>query len=117
MFWSELNKISSVGKQISDTVGNASGAKDIAQLFHDKYRALYNSVPTTDDELPLIRKTLPVKLSSANTSSLNLITPELIKRCILKLKSGKGDGNESFTCDHLINSCRRLYSVLALLLC
>ena len=40
MFWSELNKISSVGKQIRDTVGNASGSKDIAQLFHDKYKAL-----------------------------------------------------------------------------
>ena len=36
MFWSELNKISSVGKQISDTVGNASGSREIAQLIHDK---------------------------------------------------------------------------------
>ena len=32
MFWSELNKISSVGKQISDTVGNASGSKDCTTL-------------------------------------------------------------------------------------
>ena len=39
IFWSELNKISSVGKQISDTVGNASESKKIAQLFHDKYKA------------------------------------------------------------------------------
>ena len=39
MCWSELNKISSVGKQISDTVGNASESKKIAQLFHDKYKA------------------------------------------------------------------------------
>ena len=46
---------------------------------------------------------------------MNLITPELIKRCILKLKSGKGDGNEGFTSDDLINSCRRLHSVLAML--
>ena len=115
MFWSELNKISSVGKQISDTVGNASGSKEIAQLFHDKYKALYNSVSTSEDELRLLRETLSVKLSSANTSSLDLVTPDLIKRCISKLKSGKGDGNESFTSDHLINSCSRLHSVLALL--
>ena len=81
----------------------------------DTYKALYNSVPTSDDQLRLLRETLSVKLSSANTSSLDLITPELIKRCILKLKSGKGDGNESFTSDHPINSCRRLHSVLALL--
>ena len=115
MFWSELNKISSVGKQISDTVGNAIGSKDIAQLFHDKYKALYNSIPTSDDELRLLRETLSANLSSANTSSLDLITPELIKRCILKLISGKGDGNKSFTSDHLINSGIRLHSVLALL--
>ena len=75
-------------------------------IFHDKYKALYNSVSTSEDELRLL---------SANTSSLDLVTPDLIKRCISKLKSGKGDGNESFTSDHLINSCSRLHSVLALL--
>ena len=85
MFWSELNKISSVGKQISDTVGNASGSKKIAQLFHDKYKALYNSVSTSEDELRLLSETLSVKLLSANTSSLDLVTPDLIKRCISKL--------------------------------
>ena len=46
---------------------------------------------------------------------MDLVTPDLIKRCISKLKSGKGDGNESFTSDHLINSYNRLHSVLALL--
>ena len=118
MFWSELSKISSVGKQISDTVGNASGSKKIAQLFHDKYKTLYNSMSTSEDELRLLRETLSVKLLFllANTSSLELVTPDLIKRCVSKLKkSGKGDGNESFISDHLINSCGRLHSVLALL--
>ena len=57
MFWSELNTISSVGKQISDTVGNAIGSKEIAQLFHEKYKALYNSVSTSEDELRLLRET------------------------------------------------------------
>ena len=46
---------------------------------------------------------------------MDLVTPDLIKRCISKLKSGKGDGSESFTSDHLINSCSRLHFVLALL--
>ena len=116
MFWSELNKISSVGKQISDTVGNVSGSKkSLNKLFHDKYKALHNSVSTSEDELRLLRETLSVKLLSANTSSLDLVTPNLIKRCITKLKFGKGDGNKSFTSDHLINSCSRFHSVFALL--
>ena len=67
-----------------------------------------------EDELRLLRETLSVKLLSANTSLLDLVTPDQIKRCISKLKSGKGDGNESFTSDHLINSCSHLHSVLAL---
>ena len=57
MFWSELNTISSVDKQISDTVGNASWSKEIAQLFHDKYKALYNSLSTSEDELRILRET------------------------------------------------------------
>ena len=86
MFWSKLNKIASVGKQINDTVGNASGSKEIAQLFHDNYKALYNSVSTSEDELCLLRETLSVKLLSSNTSSLYLVTPDLIKRCNFKIK-------------------------------
>ena len=89
---------------------------EIAQRFYDKYKALYNSVSTSEDELRLLRETLSVKLLSSNTSSLDLVTPELMKRCILKLKSGKDDGNESFTSDHVFNSCSRLHSVLALLI-
>ena len=69
---------------------------------------------TSEDDLRLLRETFSVKLLLANTTSLDLVTPDLIKR-ISKLKSGKGDGNESFTSDHLINSCSRLHSVLALL--
>ena len=34
-------------------------------------------------------KTTKAQFTSANTSLLDLITPELIKRCILKLKSKK----------------------------
>ena len=57
------------------------------------------------------------KFATTNRSDLvtDLVTPDLIKRCISNLKSGNGDGNENFSSDHLINSCSRLYSVLALL--
>ena len=43
-------------------------------------------------------KTTKAQFTSANTSLLDLITPELSKRCILKLKSGK----KNLTSDHLI---------------
>ena len=46
------------------------------------------ALPTTNDEQRLLHETYLVKLSSANTSTWDLATPDLIKCCILKLKTG-----------------------------
>ena len=49
---------------------------------------------------------------------LVIITPAIIfiiKQCILRLKSGKDDGDLGFKSDHLINGSRRLHVVLFLL--
>lgn len=50
-----------------------------------------------------------------DVSCLEDITPELISRCIGKLKPGKGDGCDGFSTDHLIHSGRRLHILLSLL--
>ena len=40
------------GKQlISSSIGSANGSTEITKLFYNKYRSLYNSVPTDDNEL------------------------------------------------------------------
>ena len=44
-----------------------------------------------------------------------IITPAIIKQCILRLKSGKDDGDLGFKSDHLINGNHRLHVVLSLL--
>ena len=44
-----------------------------------------------------------------------IITPAIIKQCILRLKSGKDDGDLGFKSDHLINGSHRLHVVLSLL--
>ena len=115
MFWSEAAKISSADKQLNNIIGNASGPEAISQLFHEKYKTLYNSVPTSHSDLSNIKNTIVERLHPSEVSNLDRVTPELICHCIGKLKPGKGDGSEGFKSDHLINAGNSLNVILSLL--
>ena len=101
-FWTEIKKIHPTGKAISNSVGEANGAKDIYKLFLEKYRSLYNSVPTDENELNSLRDVI-----DCNITEQIYITPDIIRICIGKLKAGKDDGDIGFKSDHIINGNRR----------
>ena len=44
-----------------------------------------------------------------------LIIPAIIRQCVSRLKSGKGDGDIGFISDHIINGSQRLFNILSLL--
>ena len=44
-----------------------------------------------------------------------MITPAIIRQCVFRLKSGKGDDDIGFRSDHLINGPQRLFVILSLL--
>ena len=88
----------------------ANGAKDISKLFLEKYRSLYNSVPTDENELNSLRDVI-----DSNITEQIYITPDIIRICIGKLKAGKDDGDIGFKSDHIINGTHRLYVLLSLL--
>ena len=92
-------------------------AEAISQLFHEKYKTLYNinSVPTSNSDLSNIKNTLVERLHLSEVSNLDHVTPDLICHCIEKLKPGKGDGSEGFRSDHLINADKSLNVLLSLL--
>ena len=50
-----------------------------------------------------------------NNDAMIVITPEIIKICTKKLKSGKDDGDMSFKSDHLIHGGHQLHVVLSML--
>ena len=50
-FWKELKKISPANKVTTNVMDNAHGDKNVMELLLTKYKTLYNSVPTSDDEL------------------------------------------------------------------
>ena len=110
--WTELKKINPTSKVISSSIGSANGSTEITKLFYNKYRSLYSSVPTDDNEL---REIHDVINSGLPTSTRTTVTPDIIKQCIHKLKPGKDDGDLGFKSDHIINGSHRLHVLLSLL--
>ena len=92
------------------TISLLSVITNTLEKYTEKYRSLYNSVPTDENELNSLRDVI----DSNNTEQI-YITPDIIRICIGKLKAGKDDGDIGFKSDHIINGTHRLFVLLALL--
>ena len=85
---------------------------EIAELLGEKYKYLYNSVPTTESELYEINST--IKNHIINVDVNVAITPHIIETCSKRLKRGKDDGNHGFKSDHIIDGSKKLFLYLSL---
>ena len=112
VFWKELSKLNPTNKVSSNQIDDASGSIEISKLFHDKYRLLYSSVPTDTEELDDLHNDIN---NGITPNDHVMITPAIIRQCVSRLKSGKGDGDIGFRSDHLINGSQRLFIILSLL--
>ena len=111
-FWREVKRLKTTSKAIANCIDEANGAEEISNVFYEKYRMLYNSVPTDAHELDDLHNTI----SNDVVPNINVfITPAIIKECLKKLKTGKGDGDRGFKSDHLIHSTHRFHVIIALL--
>jgi hypothetical protein len=112
--WRELKSINPSNRINACIVDNATSPADIADLFVSKYRTLYNSVPTSMDELHGLSNEINNNINVHDWNRIKIL-PDSIKQCIKRLKVGKSDGNVNFYSDHLINSGNRLYVILSIL--
>ena len=100
---------------LPDIVDNANTDEDITNVFKEKYKEIYTSVPTDDMELETISQDINnLVLTSSNNDSC-YITPSIVMSCITNLKSSKSDGDTGFNSNHLIHGTHRLYTMLCLL--
>ena len=104
-FWTK--NINLTSKAISNSIGESNGAKDISKLFLEKYRSLFNSVPTDENELNSLRDVI----GSSITEQI-YITPYITRICISKLTAGKYDSHISFKYYYIINGTHHLYVLL-----
>ena len=77
-FWTEIKKINSTGKAISNSIGEANGAKDISKLFLEMYRSLYNSVPTDENGLNSLRDVIDSNITEQIYSALHQVLLEFV---------------------------------------
>ena len=66
----DLKKINPTSKVISSSIGSANGSTKITRLFYNKYRSLYSSVPSDDNELREFHDVINSKLSIVPTVTL-----------------------------------------------
>ena len=94
-FWKEINKLNPTSKTLSNSIDDANRSKEISNLFqnivhlygmpaskYEKYRRLYNSVPTNATELDDLHHTISNGILSTNDV---FITPTIIRQSLRKL--------------------------------
>lgn len=118
-FWAEVREMKGRHKVTPTTVDGATNPEDIANLFGEKYKELYNVVSYDDTEMQtLIHDMESDIVESCHSGSCKYrhdITVQECKEAILHLKSGKHDGQTGHSSDHLIHSTPRLHCCLSLL--
>ena len=70
------------------------GFEEISKLFCAKYPSLYNSIPTSEEELYSLCDVMKVILMLLR--KLVDTTPDIIQTCIRKISSVKDDGDTGF---------------------
>jgi hypothetical protein len=97
--WSELRKVRGKHKLCPPNVDGYITSDDICSVFLEKYKHLYNSVPSDSLEDCIA----DIESSVANSDSKNFVVDvQTIQQCINQLKSQKYDGDRGLWSDHLI---------------
>ena len=61
-FWNETRKLTKHNSQCSSTVDGINGAEHIADLFYDKFKCLYHSVPYSECEINQLKNDIDTGL-------------------------------------------------------
>ena len=114
-FWSEIRKLSRSKKSVPVTVDEVSEPCDIADLFYNKFKQLYCSIPYDKDNMnefknsPFSHKQWDCEKLMANSGSI--VSLEYIVKLIFKkmLKPGKSDVNSALSSGCIIHGSHRLF--------
>ena len=96
--WGALKRMNPKGKCLSNVVDGINNDADIANMFAEKYRSLYQSVPTSDLEMDSLIDMINAHMATVHESN-NLdwvIGIEKVFNAIRKIKSDERDGLQDF---------------------
>jgi hypothetical protein len=110
--WSELRKMDESRNTLPSTINGLSDDVDIANVFANKYKNLYKSVPTDPVVLDELRNDINLEICEAPGLDGVLVTLEDVQKAISKLNPRKFDGTRGTFSDHFIYSSERMKNCL-----
>ena len=110
-FYKEVKKMKQLG-HVSHSMNGETDSAKIANIFGDKYKALFNSVPPDADSIAQIEVHIQETMLKCKQDSA-VITTDAIVHAVRKLKSGKGDGHKGLMSNHLIFASNLLYEMMS----
>ena len=118
--WQEVKQSKQTNKSVPNIMDNVTGAKNIINLFTNKFRNLYNSVGFNIEDLEILCTNINNKIKEKHNNfkvDFNyefLISVQDVKDAIFKLKPDKKEEN-GVNMNHFKLGSHRLIVVLSLL--
>ena len=112
-FWGEVKKLRGRSTRHPSNIDGVTGEQNITDLFSNKYKGLYNSVPYDVNQMK--RLTNNISLDIVNHSCDHSVQFNDVTEAVRQLKIGKHDGNKGHFTNHLIHGPERLYCYISLL--
>ena len=114
-FWTEIKKVRGRNASHSTSIDGVQGEQSISDLFSQKYKNLYNSVPYNIEEMSALKASLDHDIIHHGQCEKHLINVNDVMYMVKSLKPGKHDGNKGHFSNHLISGTNRLYCYISLL--
>ena len=96
----------------SPNIDGHTSVNDICNVFHNKYKHLYNSVASDDTHLYNLSTELENCVKQSHKTDFSA-SPKMIKDCLVKLKADKSDGDVGLWSNHLIYAPPALIEMVA----
>ena len=120
--WHSVRQSNSRKNNYPCSVDGMHGVNEIANLFADKFKTLYNCVGYDENQLAALKTSINDKIRDmysterCSQSGTHNISPADVSMAIQKLQNNKADGNGELMSDHVIYASNKLHSHLSFLL-
>ena len=118
-FWKSVGRAKASKSVLPSTIDGVCGIKDISDVFAEKYKKLYNSVPYNFEDMKNFQLSTEENIHNLCSKgqcycdhSFNVAD---ILCAVTKLKCNKSDGWLGHSTDHIINGTNKLCVYLSLL--
>ena len=113
-FWRRVRRVNSLTKVSPSKMDDVTGDDAIAELFARKYRTLYQSVPTSANEMSELYNNIESSVANDLTEAVYISFND-VQKAVKRLKCGKSDNQRYLYSDHLIHGGETLCMFLSLM--